>query len=99
MTLLFSFIRILLRKISLILSRVNLFGYIDIFASFIVFVKSSKQFKLLLYEKEKQKGTKNDKIIIMHNCMVMHQSSSKLQLPPLGQSIDISELLIQELYL
>ena len=44
MTLLFSFIRILLRKISLILSRVNLFGYIDIFASFIVFVKSSKQF-------------------------------------------------------
>ena len=76
MTLLFSFIRILLRKIRLILSKVNCFGYTDIFISFIVFVKSSKQFfKLLLYEKEKQKGNKNDKIIIMHNCMVMHQSS------------------------
>ena len=35
-TLLFSFIRILLRKIRLILSRVNLFGYNDIFTSFSV---------------------------------------------------------------
>ena len=33
---------------------------------------------LLLYEEEKQKGTKNDKIITMNNCMVMHLSSWKL---------------------
>ena len=70
-----------------------------IYLPFIVFFKSNKFFKLLVYEKEKQKGTKNDKIIIMRNCMVMHQSSWKLQLPPFGESIDISQLLIQELYL
>ena len=43
-TLVFNFIMILLRKIRSILSRVNLFGYIDIFTSFIVFFSSSKQF-------------------------------------------------------
>ena len=33
---------------------------------------------LLLYDEEKQKGTKNNKIITMHNCMVMRLSSWKL---------------------
>ena len=33
---------------------------------------------LLLHDEEKQKGTKNDKIITMHNCMVMRLSSWKL---------------------
>ena len=65
MTLLFSFIRILLRKIRLILLRVNHFGYNDIFTFYSVFqVEANNFFKLLLYEKEKQKGTKIDKIII-----------------------------------
>ena len=55
-----------------------------IYLPFIVFFKSNKFFKLLVYEKEKQKGTKNDKIIIMRNCMVMHQSSWSFNFHPLG---------------